>query len=40
MTALYFDYPLEQGLRPLPPSATNGFSMSYFDYPLEQGLRR
>ena len=35
---MYFDYPLEQGLRrrqPLPQLPED----KYFDYPLEQGLR-
>ena len=36
---MYFDYPLEQGLRQngYRPAITCG---KYFDYPLEQGLRR
>ena len=35
---MYFDYPLEQGLRP--GTVTTGASaLVYFDYPLEQGLR-
>ena len=39
MTAdMYFDYPLEQGLRRY--VQTNESSQNkYFDYPLEQGLR-
>ena len=36
---LYFDYPLEQGLRPVKDECNNG-KHRYFDYPLEQGLRR
>ena len=36
---LYFDYPLEQGLRRVLP-VSNLFNSSYFDYPLEQGLRQ
>ena len=36
---MYFDYPLEQGLR---QEFCNLLSrqIKYFDYPLEQGLRR
>ena len=36
---LYFDYPLEQGLRPLRHSQRQSVNSVYFDYPLEQGLR-
>ena len=37
--SLYFDYPLEQGLRPR--YDIHAFaSRVYFDYPLEQGLRQ
>ena len=36
---MYFDYPLEQGLRP-PLPLYSWFHGMYFDYPLEQGLRR
>ena len=36
---MYFDYPLEQGLR-LVVARVNEQFFWYFDYPLEQGLRR
>ena len=37
---MYFDYPLEQGLRLRKISRRSRFFMYlYFDYPLEQGLR-
>ena len=35
---MYFDYPLEQGLRHPYLFAMHG-EFKYFDYPLEQGLR-
>ena len=35
----YFDYPLEQGLRPSFVSRSACSKRLYFDYPLEQGLR-
>ena len=35
---LYFDYPLEQGLRQT-IQLLLGQRLGYFDYPLEQGLR-
>ena len=35
---MYFDYPLEQGLRHR-TMTNNSFIRLYFDYPLEQGLR-
>ena len=35
---MYFDYPLEQGLRQCSVFALLS-SVLYFDYPLEQGLR-
>ena len=35
---VYFDYPLEQGLRPHIVSYHVRYDL-YFDYPLEQGLR-
>ena len=35
---MYFDYPLEQGLR-LTLASTESLAKKYFDYPLEQGLR-
>ena len=35
---VYFDYPLEQGLRPNAPEHPTSIP-TYFDYPLEQGLR-
>ena len=37
---MYFDYPLEQGLRHSLIRFLNNFLTLYFDYPLEQGLRR
>ena len=36
---MYFDYPLEQGLRQTSRMKTSPLLM-YFDYPLEQGLRQ
>ena len=36
---MYFDYPLEQGLRLYGPFAQATAYRLYFDYPLEQGLR-
>ena len=38
-TGLYFDYPLEQGLRQMRKLRQTLIRM-YFDYPLEQGLRQ
>ena len=35
---LYFDYPLEQGLRRALTVGVPSWHL-YFDYPLEQGLR-
>ena len=35
---MYFDYPLEQGLRHKCSHLCKRFE-KYFDYPLEQGLR-
>ena len=35
---MYFDYPLEQGLRQNNAKIPDTPAM-YFDYPLEQGLR-
>ena len=35
---VYFDYPLEQGLR-LKQGSSVRAEVVYFDYPLEQGLR-
>ena len=36
---MYFDYPLEQGLRQ--PRENEAYThYKYFDYPLEQGLRQ
>ena len=35
---VYFDYPLEQGLRLRKVKAKTA-TKEYFDYPLEQGLR-
>ena len=37
---MYFDYPLEQGLRQYSYRLTCPEYLTYFDYPLEQGLRR
>ena len=37
---LYFDYPLEQGLRHSRSFVVDSYASEYFDYPLEQGLRR
>ena len=37
--SVYFDYPLEQGLR-LVQWNIGQSTTKYFDYPLEQGLRR
>ena len=37
---MYFDYPLEQGLRQSARKAILRLSFWYFDYPLEQGLRQ
>ena len=39
-TSLYFDYPLEQGLRQMFFGARYSTEYKYFDYPLEQGLRQ
>ena len=36
---MYFDYPLEQGLRHLTVTQDSA-ERQYFDYPLEQGLRQ
>ena len=38
--AMYFDYPLEQGLRQQLGINQSAIVAVYFDYPLEQGLRR
>ena len=37
---MYFDYPLEQGLRLSAVSPASVIAEKYFDYPLEQGLRQ
>ena len=36
---MYFDYPLEQGLRRIGNTFNIALYREYFDYPLEQGLR-
>ena len=36
---MYFDYPLEQGLRLFSAGSCTEYN-KYFDYPLEQGLRQ
>ena len=35
---MYYDYPLEQGLRQC-SCGTSRQILAYYDYPLEQGLR-
>ena len=37
---MYYDYPLEQGLRLFQIAAVVAVIVKYYDYPLEQGLRR
>ena len=37
---MYFDYPLEQGLRRIISTQEHYHVAMYFDYPLEQGLRQ
>ena len=36
---MYYDYPLEQGLRQKPLQRCCLRQCEYYDYPLEQGLR-